>query len=328
MPAAVETYKDMAAAAFLREPAWHGLGTVLTEEVTTAEMLRIAHLADWDVRLEPLTLPARSDIDYWATVRTNPFDGGEDMLGVVKKRYRVYQNEDLLNFGDDLLDGGGTWESAGSLKNGRVVFGALTIGEGIVIDPEGAADKIDTFLLVTTSHDGSISIQALPTNVRVVCMNTLSWALASAKNVYKIRHTENAEGRIAQAREALGITFKYNEAFEAEAKALYEASVTDLEFNKIITTLYPKPEEDVKGAVTKWESKINILNGIYFGETTDNIRGTAWGAYNALTERMDWFRSPRGGNAENAFASASGFDVAANAEKNRLLAAVKEIVTV
>ena len=36
--------------ASLREPAWHGLGTVFTEEVTTSKMLELAHLDNWNVR--------------------------------------------------------------------------------------------------------------------------------------------------------------------------------------------------------------------------------------------------------------------------------------
>ena len=36
--------------ASLREPAWHGLGTVFSEEVTTAKMLELAHLDNWNVR--------------------------------------------------------------------------------------------------------------------------------------------------------------------------------------------------------------------------------------------------------------------------------------
>jgi hypothetical protein len=55
------------------------------------------------------------------------------------------------------------------------------------------------------------------------------------------------------------------------------------------------------------------------------IKDTAWGAYNTLTERLDWYRNPRGGNAESVLAAASGFDAATNAEKNRLLGIVKEL---
>ncbi len=58
------------------------------------------------------------------------------------------------------------------------------------------------------------------------------------------------------------------------------------------------------------------------------IAGTAWGAFNALTERLDWHRSARGGSNESILASASGFDAQINAEKNRLLKVVKGIMQI
>jgi len=48
----LETQNGVASFASFREPAWHGLGTVFTEEKTTAEMLVAANLNDWNVRLE------------------------------------------------------------------------------------------------------------------------------------------------------------------------------------------------------------------------------------------------------------------------------------
>ena len=57
------------------------------------------------------------------------------------------------------------------------------------------------------------------------------------------------------------------------------------------------------------------------------IAGSAWGAFNALTERLDWYRSARSGNNESMLASASGFDPAINAEKNRLLKVVQNVMS-
>jgi hypothetical protein len=58
------------------------------------------------------------------------------------------------------------------------------------------------------------------------------------------------------------------------------------------------------------------------------IAGTAWGALNALTERLDWYRTGRNGNDESVRAAASGFDVATNSEKARILSAVKSMTLV
>ena len=325
----LEQYGDMASFASLREPAWHGLGTILDSEVSTTEMLQVAHLAGWNVRLEDVTLPGRSHKNYFAVTRTNPFDNGADVLGVVGERYKVLQNEELFSFADNMLDGG-RWETAGSIKNGTVVFGSLALDREVVLDPNGATDKVNTYLLVHTSHDGSLAVQASVTPVRVVCQNTLNAALHGVKQSFKIRHTTTVNGKVAAAREALGLANTYLDEFEKEAKALIETTISADTFFDIIKAAYPEPDKDVKGSVTKWTNKIDTLWDIYQGDTVAQagIMGTAWGAYNTLTERLDWFRNPRGGNAEGVLAAASGFDAATNAEKGRLLKIVKTVAGV
>jgi phage/plasmid-like protein (TIGR03299 family) len=314
--------------ASLRQPAWHNLGTVFQDEVNTAEMLSLAHLDNWNVRLEEVPVPAgfTSDKTYSFVSRTNPFNKDQtDILGIVGERYTPLQNEDLFSFGDNLLDGGGRWETAGSIKGGRVVFGSIALQNSITLDPNGIADKIDNYLLINTSHDGSIAIQASITPVRVVCANTLNLALSSfkgknaSKQTFKIRHTQTAEGKIAVAREALGLANTYIDEFSELANKLIQTEITKAQFDKIVELAYPAPEKDSKGSFKKHDSKIDLLNDIYVGQYNNTISGTAWGAYNALTERLDWYRSARGGNNESIYASASGFDPVINAEKNRLM---------
>jgi len=321
--------------ASLREPAWHGLGTVFQEEVTTKEMLDTANLSNWNVRLEDLEIPTHlnSDKSYQYVIRTNPFDNSQtDVLGVVGQRYVPLQNEDLFSFGDNILDGGGRWETAGSLRGGRVVFGSLALERETVLDPSGVADKIKSYLLINTSHDGSIAIQASVTPVRVVCANTLAVALQSTKKKngvkqsFKIRHTQTANGKVQAAREALGIANAYFDEFSKMANEMYQQEVDAKKWNEIILAAYPKPDKDAKGSIKKWENKVDLLNDIYTGDYNHMIAGTAWGAFNALTERLDWYRSARGGNNESILAAASGFDPQITAEKNRLLKVVKNLI--
>jgi phage/plasmid-like protein (TIGR03299 family) len=257
-------------------------------------------------------------------VRDHPADGHPDVLAVVGERYQTLQNEELFAFADNLLDGA-RWETAGSLKNGRVVFGSLALERETVLDPTGVADKVNTYLLVNTSHDGSIAVQASITPVRVVCQNTLNLALRGVKQSFKMRHTSTLEGRIAVAREALGLANTYMDEFDKMAQELIEKEITKETFNKIVATAYPMPSKDTKGAMTKWEKKIDLLDEIFASDTNSMINNTAWGAFNTLTERLDWYRPVRGGNNEGILASASGFDPVINAEKNKLLSIVKEV---
>ena len=249
------------------------------------------------------------------------------MLGIVGERYQVLQNEELFAFGDAMLDGG-RWETAGPIKNGTVVFGSLALERDMSI---GNGDKVNSYLLVHTSHDGSLAIQASVTPVRVVCQNTLNMAVGhngrKAKQSFRIRHTQTVQGKVQAAREALGLATQYLDAFEVEAQDMIAQAITTDTFFDIIKAAYPQPEADVKGSLTKWQNKVDTLFDIYRSDTVmgAGIADTAWGAYNTLTERLDWFRNPRGGNAESVLSAASGFDAATNAEKNRLLSVVKQV---
>jgi phage/plasmid-like protein (TIGR03299 family) len=328
----LESVNGETAFASLREPAWHGLGEVFTEEVSTAEMLKKAKLNNWSVRLEDVVIPSGMDSDknYSFVVRDNPFiKGNKDVLGVVGERYVPLQNEELFDFADNLLHAGGRWETAGSIKGGRIVFGSLALERETVIDPNGVSDKVNTYLLVNTSHDGSISIQASITPVRVVCANTLNLALGnrgrggSVKQSFKIRHTQTASGKVAVAREALGLANAYMDEFDKMANEMIQTEVSKAKFDEIVLALYPKPKDEAKGAISRWETKLDLINDIYVGQFNNTISGTAWGVANALTERLDWYRTGRNGKTESILAGASGFDPMVNAEKNKIFKTVQ-----
>ena len=313
-------------------PAWHNLANRIfaqDENVSTATMLQEAKLDKWNVRLSNVAdhIPTtwRNSSDNFYVIRDNPFDQGTDVLSVVGKRYKVVQNEELFQFADNVLDNNSAkWESAGSIKNGKVVFGSLDIPKEIVLDPQGANDKTKLYLIVWTSHDGSVAVQAAITPVRVVCQNTLNLAMKGAKQSFKIRHTQTANGKVQIARQTLGLANAYMDEFDKMAHAMIAKEISAKDFNDIILAAYPKPEKDNKGSFKKWENKVDMINDIYTGEFNGMIAGNAWGAFNALTERLDWYRSARGASNEGILSAASGFDPATNAEKNRLLTIVQK----
>lgn len=309
-----------------QEPAWHGLGTVFDKdaEISTSKMLELAHLDNWNVRLEKVTYPAgyTSSKDAYSVVRTHPYNSNPDVLATVGERYKVVQNEELFSFGDGILDGGAQWETAGSIKDGRVVFGSLAVPVEFILDPNGVADKTVTYLLMHTSHDGSTSLQANITPVRVVCQNTLNMALKDTTQSFKVKHTSTIAGRMEEARRVLGLTFNHMDKFQELAQNLFESEITNAQFDKLVANLYPAKDGD-KMANTKHQSKIDTIQNLYrVAKTQDGIRGTKWGALNALTERVDYFRTARTGNDESLMANASGLATSTSAEKARILQAV------
>ena len=315
-------------------PAWHSFANKVfnqEEAVTTAQMLQGANLANWNVQLESVSDLLADNYttvsENYLVVRDNPTIAKQkDVLSVVGSRYKTVQNEDLFAFADNIHDGNPdvVWESAGSLKNGRIVYGSLAIPRTMILDPKGAADETKLYLIVWTSHDGSVAVQSAITPVRVMCQNTLNLAMKKAKQSFKIRHTQTVDGKIAAAREALGLTFNYMDEFEKQAQVLFQTEVDNAKFNKIINTLYPKPEVDTKGSIKKWENKIITIGDLYNAPHNANIKGTAWGVVNTLTERLDYHRTARKGNSDSLMAGASGFDPVVTAEKNKI---VKQILS-
>jgi hypothetical protein len=310
-------------------PAWHSFANKVfnqDENITTQQMLDGAKLSNWNVQLESVSdLLAdnyTSVTENFLVTRDNPYTAGQkDVLSVVGARYKTVQNEELFSFADNLHDGNSDvyWESAGSLKNGRVVFGTMSIPRTIVLDPKGVNDETKLYLIVYTSHDGSVAVQSAITPVRVMCQNTLNLAMRQAKQSFKIRHTQTVEGKIAIARETLGLTFAYADEFEKQAQELFSIEVTNAKFSEIINKMYPKPEADKKGSIKKWENKVVLLDELYHNSPTNtNIKGTAWGVVNALTERLDYFRTARKGG-DSLMAGASGFDSVVTAEKNKIV---------
>jgi hypothetical protein len=69
----------------------------------------------------------------------------------------------------------------------------------------------------------SSKFRLLLTSVRIVCANTQAAAIAGAKSTFGIRHTAGARVAIHEARTALGLAWRYMDAFENEAAALYAA---------------------------------------------------------------------------------------------------------
>ncbi|HVT87735.1 MAG TPA: DUF932 domain-containing protein [Tepidisphaeraceae bacterium] len=107
------------------EPAWHRLGTVIEQATTSAQAIGLAGLdwnvAQWPVRaFGPDNLGAGADIpDVVANVRTDT----KAVLGVVGRRYRVFQNREAFDFMDALVgDKLAMYETAGSLHGGKRVW--------------------------------------------------------------------------------------------------------------------------------------------------------------------------------------------------------------
>lgn len=286
MPAEVESMFSA------REVPWHGLGEIVEGALTARDALKMAGL-DWEVELRPLRAYMGHDArpqyvtveDRLGVVR----DSDQKVLGIVGTNYVPFQNGQAFEFFDNIVDSGeAKYETAGSLRGGKWVWLTAKIPEHINV---GGIDPHEMYLLLSTSHDGSRAITAAVTPVRVVCANTANMALRGAVRKWSIRHIATAEQRFAEARDSLGMTFAYMEKFQAQAEELLVQPFTDHEFERLVETLIPdKPRK---------ESVTEALR-FAFNEspTLENVRGTKWAAFNAVSEYFDWLREPRSPEAQ------------------------------
>lgn len=336
----LEIINGKASFASLRKPAWHGLGEVVSDEMTTEEILKLANLNDWNVRGigfdEFLSdTPVSDSTGKQLIVRNTPGateddDKRYDVLGVVGGRYGIVQNEELFEFGSALLGDEARWETAGSLKKGTTVFGTLALELDTIIDENGVSDKVTNYLMLSTTHDGSGPMFAGITPVRVVCANTYNVALRGGlSNTVKIRHTSNIQGRMAEAKRVMEYSVKYTESFAETANKLFEAPMTNGEFENLVNNFYSdQSTSTTKSGITRWTKKFDDIMDLWNGPTQTGTKNTAWGAFGALTEDAQWNRLIQAGKAENYLAAGAGFDNVTNTQRQKMLSAVSEFAGV
>lgn len=327
-----DTINGIQTAAFHREPAWHGLGTVFTDEVTSyEEMVKRAHMDNLDIRKEEIT--RIGDVTLFSSPMvaiTGRIPGSQDrrVLSIASPAYEVRQPEEILSWAQFGPTDGARWETAFLMNNGRQVAASIAFETEIVIDPTGVADVVKQYLMVAGSFDGSLANVARYTPVRVVCENTLNMALG-AQNGFSFKSTQKVRERVAEWQKAQNLVSANMKAFEAEAQTLFAAPLAKAKFfADVVPAFYPKPEKDVKGSEKKWESRIETLASVWNGPTIEGIRDTAWGALNVLTEANQWHRGVRKGNGENFLLAGAGFDNATNTFRQKALSVVKEVAGV
>lgn len=310
-----------------RQPATFIRGTVKPEGWTsTADMLAESNLANWNVRLRAIDTDARSLTEAYEVIRDNPFDGGIDRLGISGERYHEIQNEAAFGMFDGLDP---VWEAAGQFKNGSLVYGQAATDRSIVVDPNGAADEIKPFIVVSTGHGGVGALRIGRTALRLDCMNMFNLMFGNLTSAVTIRHTKTAEQRMKTIKLAWKQNNLYFDRLDAEANALYAQAATDKQFFAIVEQFMgERPELNTKGAQTKFDNSLELYAQAWRGQPNEKAHGTAWGVFNALIERNQWGRTIQKtvAGVDNFAMAGMGFDVPTNTFRQRAFEAAKSLV--
>jgi len=288
---------------------WHGLGTKLEHAATAAEAIAAAGLS-WEVKQEPIFLAGSSTpLDgYKANVRGD----NRALLGVVGDVYRPLQNKESFSFFDAVVgEKLAIYHTAGALGNGsRVWILAKLPGELRVIGD----DITEKYLLLTNTHDGTSAVNIMFTPIRVVCQNTLNVALRDNSRRQSIRHTASMGLRVADVRDGLGIINARFSVFEEAARALCAVQVNAAGWRSYLGAVGVIPAEEASltlGARRMSTRASNIMDEVSDlfehgkGNNLPGVRGTAWAAFNAVAEYVDYRRTARGGVSPAAARAAS-----------------------
>jgi phage/plasmid-like protein (TIGR03299 family) len=172
--------------------------------------------------------------------------------GIVADKYQPFQNEALVDYLHTLTDeSGACLDTAGSMRGGADVVVTMKLPTTMLV---GGIDELDVNIAFLNNHTGNRAITGLITPTRIVCANTQRAALANARSSFKIRHTANAGDRVQQAREQLGLTWKYVAEFQTQAERMINESLEEVEFRKVCDQILAiahrhgdRPQQDHRG---------------------------------------------------------------------------------
>lgn len=288
----------------VKEMPWHGLGTIVEQHPTSAEAIGHAGL-DYEVSRALLSttgcIQDRTEGVIPSEFESTPVEGHfatqrmdtGQVLGVVGKDYEVIQNREAFAFFDAIVGGrdGILYETAGALGNGERIFITATLPDYIRV---GSDDLIKKYIFLTTAHDGTGSIIAAFTPVRIVCANTLSVALSGMSNVVRIKHTANAKARLEQAHRIMGVANTLSGQMEDVFNQWAKIKVPDHDLQMLIRMTFSS-HDDVLASIQ--EGRYEELSAVYRNQCEDTFAyalmsdtqqaettaGTLFGVFNAVT---------------------------------------------
>ena len=293
MPAGITETDGMA---YTGRRPWHGLGTYIEGQAMSAAQAIEAAGLDWEVVTEPVYrhIPA----DDWRPYHFKEVEGKravvrrdtDEVFGVFTDGYTPVQNTTAFDLIDAVVGSGdAAFHTVGSLFGGRRVWMLCKLQGDYRLDN---GEKLESFILLDNSHDGTAALRMRLTSVRVVCSNTLG-AATSSRAAFAARHTSGIMGRVSEARDLLGLRDAYMQRLIEDANRIAEqawshAEMEDMTYKLLDLDDYRSMDRQ-HGIKATAASK--MLDLFYLGE--GNKGETRWDALNAVTEYLDYSAGSR-----------------------------------
>jgi len=271
----VEVINGVAQMAYVVQTPWHGLGKRVPADLSPDQMLVTAGL-DWNVEKRDIFLGDGTMLDQKALVRSTD----NKYLSMVSERWNPVQNQEAFEFFNDFVTVGGMeMHTAGSLKEGKMVWALAKIKDSFELF---GGDQVDNYLLFSNPHEFGKTVEVKVTPIRVVCNNTLTYALNNTASQIQVRLTHHRKFDGDLVKQALGISKEILETYRNQAEFLGSKRYTDKNVVDFFNKIFPGSEE---GKVSrKADNAAEILHtqpGAKFAE------GTYWSLFNTVTYMVD-----------------------------------------
>lgn len=291
--------------AFVGETPWHGLGSPIPED-KGYDFNYFKEMAGMNFKIvvEPTFRRDPKDPSKYIPNPTghNLFvrEDNKQVMGLVGGGTKPLQNHEMFDWFKPFLEAkSAILHTAGCLDEGKKVWVLAKVNA----DPLEIVknDIVERYILLSNSHDGTMAVRCGFTPIRVVCMNTLRSALgdkSEASKLIRIRHTKNMKTALKDVREIMNVVNSEFVATAEQYKLLASKTINQADLRKYVKLVLMKPEkgktlEDLENEdiSTKMENTIEeIMRLAVEGRGTDikGVRGTYWGAYNAVTEYLSY----------------------------------------
>jgi phage/plasmid-like protein (TIGR03299 family) len=217
-------------------------------------------------------------------------------LSVMGKGYTPVQVREAFSVLDSLVESGDVQLiTIGSLNDGKKTF--MTAKLTGVDEEVVPGDVLSRYLVVRDSYDGSTTLDYAAATTAIVCENTERIAFGEAKRsgrLSKQKHTKGilSETRVAQAREALGIAQLQFDRHMTFARVLSKIAMPDAQVEdfhqRLVFGADPIPgvidRDTTSGQRRRMLAELGFLYQNGKGQDLKGRKGTAWGAYSAVTE--------------------------------------------
>ena len=306
------------------EVAWHGLGTVTEGTLPAREAFETAD-ALFTVEKRELLYPfdyvagsispaetGTQPAGVFGVVRTDT----QALLGVVSKQYEIVQNDSLLRMAEFIREEV-DMDCVIVLSHGaKVCFTATLRGAQTDIVP---GDTVKRRIVGYLGHDGKTGCGAKFTNIRVVCQNTLTAALAESGAHSSITHKNGANNNFDQLINSIDVA---RQDFVTECDLMREFSRCHFggtDFDEFVDEVYNIDEGQV------FRKREKLERAFRWGYGSEYAPHSLWSAVNAITQIETSTRNTTKAKGNAQFARGT-FGVGAQISK-RAFAVARDLVT-